>query len=209
MEEYYRRAAALWEFQALLKARPVAGNRGIGERLLANLHKNHLHRLSRLEIANSVSDARNARSDAGGHLNSAQGTLNVKEGEGGIRDIEFLVQALQLIYARENPELICGHTLEAMRRLRNAGILNAKTAELLSTHYHFLRRTEHFLQLREDRQEHTLPSDPSELDALAGRMRWTRVCTGEFGPRLREVTTEVRGLFRVILSEERARATKM
>ncbi|MGC9313913.1 MAG: bifunctional [glutamine synthetase] adenylyltransferase/[glutamine synthetase]-adenylyl-L-tyrosine phosphorylase, partial [Sediminispirochaetaceae bacterium] len=146
---------------------------------------------------------------SGGLLDAAPGTLNVKEGEGGLRDVEFLVQALQLIYARENPDLICGHTLEAVRRLRNAGILHEKTAELLSGHYVFLRRTEHFLQLREDRQEHTLPSDPSEMDALAGRMRWTRVCTGEFGSRLREVMTEVRGLFRMILSEERVRATKM
>ncbi|MGC9313912.1 MAG: hypothetical protein ACP5IA_14595, partial [Sediminispirochaetaceae bacterium] len=72
MEDYYRRAAALWEFQALLKARPVAGNRELGERLLRSLHKERLARLSPLEIVNSVSAARKARSDAGGHLEPGQ-----------------------------------------------------------------------------------------------------------------------------------------
>ena len=207
MEEYYRRAAELWEFQALLKARPVAGNREMGEHLLRSLHNANLDRLSPLEIVKSVSAARSVRFSRSSRLEAVPAALNVKEGEGGLRDIEFLVQALQLIHARENTELICGNTLEVVRRLRNAGILKKRGAEVLTRDYIFLRRVEHFLQLLEDRQEHTLPSDPSELDALGGRMRWTRVCTGAFGPRLREVMTEVHGLFQTILSEERAQAT--
>ena len=206
MEEYYRRAADLWEFQALLKARAVAGNREMGEKLLAKLYQANLDQLEPLEIVNTVSEA---RSSLGNHRISASGSLNVKEAAGGLRDIEFLIQALQLIHARENPKLICGNTLEAIQKLRNADIMKEKTAAALSEHYHFLRRVEHFLQLLEDRQEHSLPDDPVELGALAGRMRWILAYPGDFDNQVRAVMSEVRGIFRTRVLEMRKEATKM
>ena len=93
--------------------------------------------------------------------------LNVKLGTGGIREVEFLVQALQLIHAPAVPD---GNTLAALEGLRAAGLLPPGQAESLKRDYLFLRRIEHYLQIFEDRQTHTLPSEPGELAALARRI---------------------------------------
>ena len=200
MEDYYDKAAALWEFQALLKARPVAGNRVLGNTLLRRLYRRSFVRMEPAEIIESVRAARRKDSGPG----ETMAGINIKEAAGGLRDIEFLVQALQLIYAGDEKDLICGHTLDAVNRLRSYGHLDETAAAVLGKNYHFLRRVEHFLQLLEDLQEHTLPVDPAALERLSGRMRWTRICPGGFETRLKEIMFEVRNLFNSILAEERA-----
>ena len=100
-------------------------------------------------------------------------TTDIKTGLGGLRDVEFLAQGLQLVHAREKPELLQGGTLPALRVLAAAGALRQETAEQLSSDYLFLRRVEHFLQIYEDRQTHSLPSDPGQLRALARLMLGT------------------------------------
>ena len=97
-------------------------------------------------------------------------TTDIKTGLGGLRDVEFLAQGLQLVHAHENPGLLCGGTLPALKALSAAGILSTETADQLSVDYIFLRRVEHFLQIYEDRQTHSLPRDPSQLRALARLM---------------------------------------
>ena len=97
-------------------------------------------------------------------------TTDIKTGLGGLRDVEFLAQGLQLVHAHEKPGLLCGGTLPALKALGEAGILPAETVEQLSGDYLFLRRVEHFLQIYEDRQTHSLPRDPSQLRALARLM---------------------------------------
>ena len=208
MEEYYHRAAALWEFQALLKARPVAGDTELGDGLLESLRQNSIGRLGSQEIVESVSAARREGGNPARPLTVSNG-INVKEGPGGLRDIEFLVQALQLIHGRETPRLISGNTLDALQLLKEEGILEAPAADSLAGHYRFLRRVEHFLQLLEDRQEHSLPADPAALASLAGRMRWIRISSGDFGEQLHAVMREVREMFLKGLSEKSTKATKM
>jgi glutamate-ammonia-ligase adenylyltransferase len=161
---YYRENAALWELQALLKARPVAGNLALGARFLSEARQRLRGPFPAGEVARSVTALRRAA-----RARLARGLpagTNIKEGDGGIRDVEFLVQALQLIHA---PAVPAGNTLAALEALRAAGLLPSAEAEGLKRDYLFLRRIEHYLQIFEDRQTHTLPSEPAELAALARR----------------------------------------
>jgi glutamate-ammonia-ligase adenylyltransferase len=172
---YYRETASLWELQALLKARPVAGNLELGRRFLQKARERLNRPIARGEVVGSVrslrqaSQARLERSLGGG--------LNIKEGSGGIRDVEFLVQALQLMHA---PAVLAGGTLAALEGLRRASVLSSPAAEQLKRDYLFLRRIEHYLQIFEDRQTHTLPAEPSELEALARRTLGTQATAAQF-----------------------------
>ncbi len=161
---YYRESAALWELQALLKARPVAGDLELGDRFLAGARERLQRPFAAAEVARTVTGLR--RASRARLARALPGGPNIKEGSGGIRDVEFLVQALQLIHA---PAVLAGNTLAALEGLRGAGILPPAAAESLKRDYLFLRRIEHYLQIFEDRQTHTLPAEPGELAALARR----------------------------------------
>src|SRR5208283_2255528 len=138
-----------------LKARPVAGDLAVGRTFLASvqglLTAPHAHG----EVAASIDRLR--REDLRSLSRSVLSTTDVKTGLGGLRDVEFLAQGLQLTHGHERPELLCGGTLPALKALQETGILSADTVE-------------HFLQIYEDRQTHNLPRDPVELRALARRM---------------------------------------
>ncbi len=166
--EYYRRKAALWEVQALLKARPVAGDLALGQAFCDGAGE--ILRLPRApaQVAASI---RRLRAMACGKIAAAGGfpQRDLKNGPGGIRDLEFLVQGLQLIHAGGRPELLNGNTLASLALLAGAGILPAAEADALRTDYILLRRVEHCLQLFEDRQVYVIPQDPHALAALARR----------------------------------------
>jgi glutamate-ammonia-ligase adenylyltransferase len=170
--EYYRRRAALWEVQALLKARPVAGDLDVGRAFLEATRVLLLAPRSKSEVVASIDTLRRQR--------SILSTTDVKTGLGGIRDIEFLAQGLQLMHASDRPELLREGTLAALSALAGAGILERGLAEQLARDYLFLRRVEHFLQLYEDRQTHSLPRDPAQLGALARLMLGSSATTGQF-----------------------------
>ena len=157
LRAYYDDAVALWEVQALLKARPVAGDTEIGQAFLAAARKLLLSRHSPEEV--DASNRRLRKEALRALSRSILTTTDIKTGLGGLRDVEFLAQGLQLVHARERPELLQGGTLPALRALAKAGLLSQETAERLSSDYLFLRRVEHFLQIYEDRQTHNLPSD--------------------------------------------------
>ena len=165
---YYTGASAQWEIQALLKARPVAGDLELGLRFLAALRGKLLEPRDPALVTSSIDDLRSkaianlARGIGGGR--------DVKTGLGGIREVEFLVQGLQLIHAHSDPGLLCPNTLEGLEALAVAGILPRDTANALAEDYVFLRRVEHFLQIYEDRQTHRLPSSPEQELALARSM---------------------------------------
>jgi [glutamine synthetase] adenylyltransferase / [glutamine synthetase]-adenylyl-L-tyrosine phosphorylase len=165
--EYYRNHASLWEIQAALKIRPIAGNRELGDEFLRRIRPVLLARRDRRQVVESVERMRQA---AIRKTTSPGDTPDVKSGAGGIRDVEFLVQGLQLIHAPDRPELLEGNTLAALRRIGDAGLLPAPTSSRLGEDYLFLRRVEHCLQILEDRQIHTLPQDPAELSSLARRI---------------------------------------
>lgn len=187
---YYRNTASLWEMQAALKLRPVAGNFTVAESFLQEIRRQLAGLRDRQQIIASVCRLREQtvkKQVIRGHEHA-----NVKESAGGIRDIEFLVQALQLIYAGEYPAIITGNTLEALQKLEDKKILSRSTVVLLQDDYILLRTIEHFLQIFEDQQRHLLPDDPHEREALAKRI-WgfdanPQVCMAH----IQEVMTRVR-----------------
>ena len=95
------------------------------------------------------------------------GGSDVKNGTGGIRDIEFLLQALQMLHHSLYPELFTGNTLAGLMHLEEAGLMEPGKVEQLREDYRFLRRIEHFLQVYEDRQLHAIPTEPRALAKLA------------------------------------------
>ena len=166
--EYYRHSASLWEIQAALKMRPVAGNQQVGHRFIKEMRPIFLQRRDRARIVGNIEEMRDKAVESS--LEGAHTTIDVKNGYGGIRDIEFLVQGLQLIHGPDRPELIEGNTLTALDLLSDAGFLPQEVVGKSKEDYTFLRQTEHYLQLLEDLQVHRLPKDPGELAALAKRM---------------------------------------
>ncbi len=167
--KYYRERALLWEIQAALKMRPVAGNLRIGYDLMESLRPVIMEKRPREAIVQSIEKMRKAGIEkSSGTLGKT--TLDIKTGEGGIRDIEFLVQGLQLIYGSQYPELMQGNTVKAIKILESLSILPTDVAESLTRDYYFLRKVEHYLQILEDRQIHALPGDRDQLTALAKRV---------------------------------------
>ncbi|WP_131787069.1 bifunctional [glutamine synthetase] adenylyltransferase/[glutamine synthetase]-adenylyl-L-tyrosine phosphorylase [Protofrankia symbiont of Coriaria ruscifolia] len=163
-DAYYRRWARTWEFQALLKARPVAGDREVGERLCAAVRPLVWSAASRPGF---VTDVRSMRRRVERSLPRADADRDLKLGPGGLRDVEFAVQLLQLVHGRTDPKLHTAATLSALDALARGGYVGRRDAAGLADAYRFLRGTEHRLQLQRLRRVHTLPRDPAEMRWLA------------------------------------------
>ncbi|MDW8361898.1 MAG: hypothetical protein RMK74_05830 [Myxococcales bacterium] len=161
-ERYYETFGRTWERAAMARARPIAGDRDVGRRLLAALEPFVWRRSVDPTIAREmVLLLQRARRESG-----ATGD-DVKLGPGGIRAIEFFVQTLQLVWGGLHPELRVPGTVEALRRLTALGLVSARESETLQTAWALLRRVEHRIHARTGVQTHRLPSDPLERDALA------------------------------------------
>jgi len=167
-EVYYESWGQTWERQALIKARPVAGSQSLGESFLRMVtpfvYRQSLD-LTALDEIRSMKDRIN--------LSVAQdqrARRNVKLGYGGIREIEFLVQGIQLLHGGKNPWVRETNTLRALHRLAGQRVLADPDYEALVRAYTFLRRLEHRLQIIHDRQTHTLPDDVQEIQGLGRRM---------------------------------------
>jgi glutamate-ammonia-ligase adenylyltransferase len=166
--EYYRRDASLWEIQATLKMRPISGNLQVGFALLERLRPELLRRRDRAAIVATIDRMRNSAIKA--FSGTGRALLDVKSGLGGLRDVEFLVQGLQLVHCHEAPHLLESNTLLALGALSEGGILPVEVAEELMADYLFLRKVEHYLQILEDQQIHALPKGKEALTALAKRV---------------------------------------
>ena len=118
----------------------------------------------------AVSETRQRISEKMAAKRAAHAGLDIKLTPGGIRDIEFLVQCLQRLHGGREPWVRHGGTMLALFRLRDKGLLSASEYARLASAYQFLRYLEHRLQMDDDRQTHTLPTDPEELDVLARKM---------------------------------------
>jgi glutamate-ammonia-ligase adenylyltransferase len=165
---YYDVKGRTWERQAFVKARPIAGDLALGRDLLARLEP-WIYRkyLSLADITGIKSLKRRIEHNVereGGDLR------NVKTGQGGIRDIEFVIQFLQLLNGGGLPEVRTGNTLDAIARLEQAQCLTPDERAKLEDNYSFLRKLEHRLQILFDLKTHLLPSDREELAKLAVRM---------------------------------------
>jgi glutamate-ammonia-ligase adenylyltransferase len=165
---YYDRWAKTWEFQALLKARACAGDRDLGDRYVTAVSP-LVWQASQRE--NFVEDVQAMRRRVEATLPKNMAGRELKLGPGGLRDIEFAVQLLQLVHGRADERLRVPATLPALRALADGGYVGRADADDLAAAYRFLRRTEHLLQLYQLRRTHTLPTDPEVLRRLARAMR--------------------------------------
>jgi glutamate-ammonia-ligase adenylyltransferase len=166
--QYHDTRGALWERQALIKARVAAGDERLGRAFL-DLARQVAYRPGVEREAIGEIRAVKARID---RMLAARGRQerHVKLGLGGIREIEFHIQALQLLYGAQDPWLQERNSLRALHRLAERGYLSWEESRALSHAYAFLRMVEHRLQILHALQTHTLPGDPAELGKLARRL---------------------------------------
>ena len=160
---YYDRWAKTWEFQALLKARPAAGDAALGKRY-ADAVAPLVWQVSRRD--NFVEDVQAMRRRVVDTLPRNMAGRELKLGPGGLRDIEFAVQLLQLVHGRDDDRVRVPATLPALAALAEGGYVGRTDAEDLAQAYRFLRQTEHLLQIYQLRRTHTLPTDPAVLRRL-------------------------------------------
>ncbi|HKS98536.1 MAG TPA: bifunctional [glutamine synthetase] adenylyltransferase/[glutamine synthetase]-adenylyl-L-tyrosine phosphorylase, partial [Rugosimonospora sp.] len=179
---YYRKWARTWEFQALLKARPAAGDLALGQEWLAALHPLIWHAAERPEAVADIRAMRRRIIDA---IPRREVEREIKRGPGGLRDIEFAVQLLQLVHGRADETLRSTSTLDALRALVAGGYVGRAGGEALERAYQFLRMVEHRLQLQKLRRTHTVPADPHGL-------RWLAHALGYRGSAAREATEAFR-----------------
>jgi glutamate-ammonia-ligase adenylyltransferase len=193
MLRYYEQSGRTWERQAWVKARWIAGDGPLGGRLLADLEPWVYSRwLTRADISGIKALKRRIEQRA---VREGTDDADVKHGRGGIRDVEFTIQFLQLLGGGEATAVRTGNTLEAIRRLAAAGGLTDQEREILERTYTLLRTVEHRLQILYDRQTHVLPTDDVELGRLAVRLGYG----GGGRERLRRELSEATALNRRIL----------
>jgi [glutamine synthetase] adenylyltransferase / [glutamine synthetase]-adenylyl-L-tyrosine phosphorylase len=174
---YYERWAKTWEFQALLKARPVAGDMALGQ-AYADTFGPLVWQAARRE--HFVEDTQAMRRRVEESLPARQAGRELKLGPGGLRDIEFAVQLLQLVHGRTDETLRAPATLPALAALAAGGYVGRDDAADLASAYRFLRRTEHLLQLHRLSRTHTLPEDPAVLRRLGRAMRSIDIPNGQW-----------------------------
>jgi len=200
---YLQKHAGLWERQALLKARPIAGNLSVGREFLQRAipiifstdgepARAEIHKLKQRIEDQLHQDGR--------------GWGEVKLGQGSIRDVEFVTQYLQLVHHNGNTDTNphANNTLNALANLSTAGILSGDEYRVLADGYIFLRTIEHHLQLMHYRQTHTLPSDDIALTYLAKRLGFQGSKAGEnFIARYQQHSAVIRAVYQQHLANDR------
>ncbi len=190
-EIYYESWGQSWERSAMLKARPVAGSKPLGEHLLHRLEPFIYRR--HLDYA-MIEDIKTMKQKIDCSLTrEREGELNLKLGAGGIREIEFFIQALQLIYAGKNSALRERNSLQALALLREEGLVKQDEFEQLTEAYRFLRTVEHRIQVFMEQQTHNLPSREAERDQLARRCGFDNAAA--FNTVLQQHRDAVNGIF--------------
>jgi glutamate-ammonia-ligase adenylyltransferase len=171
---YYESMGQNWERAAMIKARPVAGDRALGEHFLREIRpfvwRRHLDFAAVADIHSIKRQIHAHKGHKGAHAQVQVAGHDVKLGRGGIREIEFTVQVLQLIWGGRDPALRDPTTLGALAALAAAGKIDRRAAADLADAYGFLRQVEHRLQMVADRQTHRLPEDAPGLANIASFM---------------------------------------
>lgn len=171
---YYQRWAKSWEFQALLKARFLAGDRELGGRYEAAVSPLIWSSSERDGFVESVQAMRRRVTE---NIPDQEAARQIKLGAGGLRDVEFTVQLLQLVHGRVDPSLRCRDTISALAALAAAGYIGRSDARELDQAYRYLRLLEHRIQLVHLRRTHLMPESDPALRALA------RAVAGALGSR--------------------------
>ncbi|MFA9276864.1 MAG: bifunctional [glutamine synthetase] adenylyltransferase/[glutamine synthetase]-adenylyl-L-tyrosine phosphorylase, partial [Rhodoluna sp.] len=161
---YYDRWAKDWEFQALLKARPLAGSTELGERYVSSVAPKIWSSASR---SNFVEQVQRMRERVTENIPGDDVEFQIKLGPGGLRDIEFTVQLLQLVHGLVDDTVHTKGTLESLARLSEAGYVGRDEAQSFAENYRFLRLLEHRMQLRDLSRTHLMPRDEPGQRVLA------------------------------------------
>ncbi|WP_037577069.1 bifunctional [glutamine synthetase] adenylyltransferase/[glutamine synthetase]-adenylyl-L-tyrosine phosphorylase [Phaeacidiphilus oryzae] len=188
---YYQRWAKTWEFQALLKARPMAGDADLGQAYLDAVTPMVWQAADR---ENFVADVRRMRRRVEEAIPRAELERELKLGPGGLRDVEFSVQLLQLVHGRTDPSLRSANTLTALADLSAGGYVGRADAAALDAAYRFLRAMEHRIQLFRLRRTHLVPTDEDDLRRLARSLGFVREPIAELRKEWKRHAVEVRRL---------------
>jgi len=199
LADYYDVWAATWEKAAFMKARPVAGDHAFGWRVIRALDP-MIYRSS-MDYA-GVAAIRAMKDRVEQAVERSGGAFNVKVGSGGIRDIEFVAQALQLLHGGRIPDVRERSTQRALAALAQVGVLPADAADALRRAYAFLRRTENRLQMVGERQTHRLPEAAADLTRLARALGFrgaeaAAACAAELEGHRQRIRTIFAALFAV------------
>ena len=168
---YYERWASTWEFQALLKARPVAGDLALGREYVEMVSPMVW---SAAERDRFVEDTQAMRRRVLEHIPASQAERQLKLGSGGLRDVEFAVQLLQLVHGRADERIRPATTLSALAELTRGGYVGREDGEALHDAYAFLRTLEHRIQLYQLRRTHVVPEDEPSLRRLGRSLGFTK-----------------------------------
>ncbi|MGH7282566.1 MAG: bifunctional [glutamate--ammonia ligase]-adenylyl-L-tyrosine phosphorylase/[glutamate--ammonia-ligase] adenylyltransferase [Polyangiaceae bacterium] len=171
MERYYESWGRAWERAALVRARPVAGDLDLGASVLDTLSPFVWRREVNPSIATEMTSLlQRARVEI-----SQDPEIDLKHGRGGIREVEFFVQSLQLIWGGREPEVRTSNTIEALHRLRGRGLVTEREARELADAYLVLRRLEHRIQFATQQQTHAIPADVAMLNAISRSLGFSAV----------------------------------
>ncbi|MHA5048406.1 bifunctional [glutamine synthetase] adenylyltransferase/[glutamine synthetase]-adenylyl-L-tyrosine phosphorylase [Streptomyces sp. SD15] len=188
---YYQRWAKTWEFQALLKARPVAGDLALGAEYVDTLAPLVWHAAER---ENFVADVQKMRRRVVENIPVAEVERELKLGPGGLRDVEFAVQLLQLVHGRADLSLRSGTTLDALAALAAGGYVGRADAVQLDDAYRFLRAMEHRIQLYRLRRTHLVPESDADQRRLGRSLGMRADPVGELNREWKRYAAVVRRL---------------
>ncbi|MFW6050513.1 MAG: bifunctional [glutamate--ammonia ligase]-adenylyl-L-tyrosine phosphorylase/[glutamate--ammonia-ligase] adenylyltransferase [Myxococcota bacterium] len=201
-ERYYESFGRTWERAALLRAEPIAGDWAFGEELLGVLRPFVFRRAVDPGIAREMADMlKRSRREL-----DVDPERDVKLGRGGIREAEFFVQALQLIWGGRHPELQVRGTVEALQRLRASGLVTPREAEDFGAHWALLRRVEHRIHVWAGYQTHALPPPGEEREAFARSLGFRSA--GAMERTLRKARDRVAELFDSLFEEGEPEASR-
>ena len=188
---YYERWAKTWEFQALLKARPVAGDAEVGREYAEMVEPLVWQAAERDRFVEEVQAMRRRVIE---NIPAEEADRQLKLGAGGLRDVEFAVQLLQLVHGRADPSLRARTTLSALHDLTEGGYVGRSDGDAMHEAYSFLRTLEHRIQLFQLRRTHVVPTDEASLRRLARSMGFFKEPVAELNRAWQHHRREVRRL---------------
>lgn len=197
-ENYYAQWGQTWERMMLIKSRCVAGDQALAAEFLETIQPFRYPRSTNESVLHEVAAMKDRIENE--VVKTDELDRNVKLGRGGIREVEFVTQALQLLHAGRQPFLQGSQTLPALEKLSQYELLSREASRSLADAYCFLRNVEHRLQMEDNRQTHTIPSDRNAQSRLAALMRCRSL--KEFEAARRTHTGNVRTIFDKVLKGE-------